>query len=445
MRTILTALVLVHFIFPLNINAQWAKSYGKSDGTYSPNSIRVAHDDGYILSGTFNLGSKYWDGWILKLSPQGDVEWMRSYCPLFDISLTADGGYIASGDRHILKLDVLGNIEWYFSSREESYYSIQQTKDLDYILSGTTYTDDSPASFVLKLSNDGTVEWNKMFAIGDRRGSIVSIQEAPDKGFVAVGNTSYTKDGTLKFWIVKLDTLGKTEWQKKLGNEADYAAQDLRISDDGTFIVVGNVNPYTPGGKDIFMAKFQSNGSIIWQKSFVGIESDSARGVEALGENGYIIVGYTYLNKSSKALILKLSTNGNLEWQRTFGGGEDLSISSYSQVNSICQTNDGDYALAGYEKHLSDAPDTGSYYPPRNILVSKFSHAAVVQACDFFKLSNIPESSLSLVSQELTFSLRNFEITQFDWEYEPWGDFETIDVYSLCPQIKRTKKGAIRR
>lgn len=447
MRTILATLVLIPLLFPLSIDAQWAKSYGQSNGSYVPNSIRVAHDDGYILTGTFNLGSKYWDGWILKLSSQGDVEWMRSYCPLFDISVTTDGGYIASGDRHILKLDVLGNIEWYFSSREESYYSIQQTKNGGYILSGTTYTDDSPASFVLKLSADGTIEWNKMFAIGDKRGGIISIQEVPDNGYVAVGNTSFNKDGTMKFWIVKLDVLGNTEWQKKLGSETGYSAQDLKVSEDGSFIIIGNVNPFLPGEKDIFVAKFQPNGSIEWQKSFVGLESDSSRSVEVLGEHEYIIVGYTYINKSSHCLILKLSATGNLEWQRTFGGGENISNRPYAQAYSICQIGDGDYTVTGNEKHLGESPETPTNYPPQNILVFKFSHSNDYQTCSFFGTSYIPEADLSLVSQELTFRLRNFEIKQRDWEYEPWADFETIEVNSLCPQTipKHIKKGSVKR
>jgi len=63
--------------------------------------------------------------------------------------------------------------------------------------------------------------------------------------------------------------------------------------------------------------------------------------------------------------------------------------------------------------------------------------------CKYFSNTNILESNLSLVSQELTFGLRDFQIEDRDWrEYVPWGDPDTINVYALCPQIK---KGAVKR
>ncbi len=55
---------LVAFLFLLSVSAfalqaPWAKSYGKDDGTYSASAISIVQDEVYIITGTFNLGSKY--------------------------------------------------------------------------------------------------------------------------------------------------------------------------------------------------------------------------------------------------------------------------------------------------------------------------------------------------------------------------------------------------
>ncbi len=92
---------------------------------------------------------------------------------------------------------------------------------------------------------------------------------------------------------------------------------------------------------------------IEWAKSFGGSEIDQAQSIEQTSDKGYIIAGSSYSNDLDIAghhgstdnpdyWIVKLDSNGMLEWQRSLGGTAD------DVANSIKQTPDGGYIVAGY-------------------------------------------------------------------------------------------------
>ncbi len=157
---------------------EWQKTYGESsgDGAYS---IQQASDGGYIVAGfTYSFGAGERDFWVLKLSPDGNVEWQRSYGganndTAHSIQKTADGGYIAAGytysfgagrdDFWVLKFDQVGNVEWehtYGGSNWDRAFSIQQISGGEYLVSGYTwsYGDGLSDFFVIKIDHTGYVE-----------------------------------------------------------------------------------------------------------------------------------------------------------------------------------------------------------------------------------------------------------------------------------------------
>jgi len=147
-------------------NLEWEKNYGglQLDVGFS---IQQTKDDGYILAGwsdSYSLNNDNY--WILKLDVFGNLEWEKKYGgtavdQAYSIRQTEDGGYVIAGfsessngdlmnnngfsDYWILKLDVLGNIEWeknYGGSKVEQALSIEQTNDGGYIVSGFSNSSD---------------------------------------------------------------------------------------------------------------------------------------------------------------------------------------------------------------------------------------------------------------------------------------------------------------
>lgn len=92
-----------------------------------------------------------------------------------------------------------------------------------------------------------------------------------------------------------------------------------------------------------------------WNKTFRGTGSDGANSVQQTSDGGYVVAGYTssYGAGEDDAWLIKTDGNGNEEWNKTFGG------SSWDRAYSVQQTSDGGYILAGstssYGAGLRDA------------------------------------------------------------------------------------------
>ena len=101
---------------------------------------------------------------------------------------------------------------------------------------------------------------------------------------------------------------------------------------------------------DIVLLKIDASGSVVWQKAYGGSEYDYINNITATPDGGYVIVGGTESSDgivttpnqgSSDALIIKIDASGTVLWQKTFGGSESDSF-RYTFFNT-----DGSYRVIG--------------------------------------------------------------------------------------------------
>jgi len=148
---------------------EWQKHYGAGDAE----AIELTADGGYIL-----LAEKGHDFWVAKLTDDGAVEWQNKYggAELDDaqpIHQTRDGGYVLAGatssfelaseDAWLLKLDPDGNIEWertWGGSGADEINALQQTVDGGYVAVGGTDSRGAAGQdiLVLRMNEDGRIE-----------------------------------------------------------------------------------------------------------------------------------------------------------------------------------------------------------------------------------------------------------------------------------------------
>lgn len=205
---------------------QWQKTFGGSNYDEA-HAIRQTSDGGYIVSGrtdsndgdvgSGNHGSA--DGWILKLTAQGDIEWKK----------------------------ILGG------TKGDSFGDIQQTPDGGYIVGGATTSDDGDISgligvqdiWILKLNGTGDIQWQKTLggsAIDNGSGAV----ETSDGGYMVCASTASNDEdvetihGEFDAWLLKLNENGQLQWQKPLGgSRSDYANTIQRTNDNG-HVLAGN-------------------------------------------------------------------------------------------------------------------------------------------------------------------------------------------------------------
>jgi uncharacterized delta-60 repeat protein len=253
--------------------------------------------------------------------------------------------------------------------------NIQSTPDGGYIMVGFTMSTDGDVTenhgqedaWVVKLGVTGTIEWQKALG-GTSEDYANSIQLTPDGGYILAGYTlSYNGDvtgthGGYDFWVVKISNTGILQWQKAMGGTSNDIANSIQPTTDGGYIVAGftaSTNGDVTGihgGSDTWIVKLSSTGSLQWQLTLGGTDTDVANSIQPTPDGGYIVAGYsnstngdvTGNHGQQDAWVVKISSTGSLQWQKAFGG------TSNDVASSIHSTNDGGYIVTGYSNSTND-------------------------------------------------------------------------------------------
>ena len=382
---------------PAAVGTTWAKTYGGTswEEAYS---IQQTLDGGYIVTGyTNSFGAGNADFLVIKLDSSGGVEWAKTYGgtgyeEAYSIQQTADGGYIVAGwtgsfgagnsDCLIIKLGSVGTVTWaktYGGSSWDRAYSIQETSDEGYIVAG--YTDsfggvpaDSPnvgqiASFsttsinfstyyvassdflVIKLDSLGNVSWAKTYG-GSNSDEASSIQQTLGGGYIVAGFTDSFGAGESDCLVIKLTANGNVSWAKTYGGSNSDEASSIQQTTDGGYIVAGSTGSFGAGNYNCLVIKFNSTGVVEWAKTYAGSSDDEANSIQQTTDGGYIVAGWTnsFSEGDNDCLIIKLTANGVVSWAKTYGG------SSGDAAYSIQQTSDGRYIVAGYTESFGGVP-----------------------------------------------------------------------------------------
>jgi len=156
-----------------NGNEQWNQTLGGSDDVFGY-SVYQTTDDGYVITG--NIES---DAWLIKTDSEGNEEWNQTFGGSsndkgYAIQQTTDGGYIIVGvtlsfgnggnDAWLIKTDSNGNEEWnqtFGGSWDDGAYSVQQTIDGGYIITGyTEFLFSIFNTILIKTDSQGnTADW----------------------------------------------------------------------------------------------------------------------------------------------------------------------------------------------------------------------------------------------------------------------------------------------
>ncbi|AOW21347.1 hypothetical protein [Urechidicola croceus] len=339
---------------------EFTKTFGGSKNE-SAQSVIQTTDGGYAVLGftqskdgdvLTNESLDYYDYWLLKFDINNDLQWSNLYGgsiseKAYDIAQTQDGGFILIGssnstdrdvtsneglnDFWVVKTDNSGIIEWeksYGFSGNDLGYSVTQTSDGGYFVGGTldvsasngegndrTYSRHAGGDYWgLKLDSSGNKEWRRYFG-GTFTDTVYDVIESNEGGFLLVGSSDSedvdisNNKGSYDFWIVKVNSQGELVWEKSFGGSEIDEARSICKTNDGNYLIVGDSRSNdkdisnSKGAADIWLIKISESGNLIWEKSFGGSSFDAGRHISPTLDNGFIITG------SSRSQDFNLETN----------------------------------------------------------------------------------------------------------------------------------------
>jgi len=355
-------------IVTISLQIDFTKSFGGSSSDVAK-SVQQTTDGGYIITGrTESYGAGLSDFWLVKTDASGNLQWDQTFGGSYydfaeSVQLTSDGGYIIAGytdsygtdwseDFWLIKTDGSGNQQWsqtFGDSGFDEAYSVQQTTDGGYIITGWTESYGAGLSdfWLVKTDASGNLQWDQTFG-GSDYDEAHSVQQTNDGGYIIVGITRSYGTGDYDYWLIKTDASGNLEWDQTFGGSAPDWAHSVQLTSDGGYIIIGTTYSYGAGGSDFWLVKTDASGNLQWDQTFGGSNSEDAFSVQETKDGGYIITGgtRTYGAGNYDFWLVKTDASGNMQWDQTFGG------SASDFANSIQQTNDGGYIIAG---------GTGSY------------------------------------------------------------------------------------
>ncbi|MCQ4141725.1 T9SS type A sorting domain-containing protein [Chryseobacterium sp. EO14] len=164
------------------------------------------------------------------------------------------------------------------------------------------------------------------------------------------------------YWIVKLSKDGKVEWEKNFGGKGDDHVRTLALTSTGYLIGgesrserSGNKSVGIEEGTDLWLVAIDLNGNEQWQKSYNFKNRDVLMGMSVLHgsdgktSKGILLGGYTQAegrieNDDETFWMLYLDQNGNEQWRKHVKGE---SRKKEERLSDIKLNRDGSIVLAG--------------------------------------------------------------------------------------------------
>lgn len=209
----------------------------------------------------------------------------------------------------------------------------------------------------LKPSAAGFFSYSKDVAV-DAQGNVYIVGTYAgtidfDPGPAVFNKTSTgPKDHSDDIFILKLNAAGDFQWVNTFGGSDFDIAEAVHITHDGYILVSGyfhstvdfdpgpgTVNLNSSGERKTFIARYNTNGSLVWAKAFLGSGQAYGDGSDVTSDeagNVYVTGGYSgtidfdpgtavsNLTGSFKGFLVKLDAAGQFKWVKKKGvGGTD--------------------------------------------------------------------------------------------------------------------------
>ncbi|MHA2309278.1 MAG: hypothetical protein ACXABJ_08375, partial [Candidatus Heimdallarchaeaceae archaeon] len=195
--------------------------------------------------------------------------------------------------------------------------------------------------------SENQIEWKHSYS-GQVKSGGSSIIQTSDGGFVGTGN-DYKDEFDDDVLLFKTDSEGLMIWNKTYGGTDSDRARQVILTSDGGFALAGSTSSFgCCGVASMYLIKTDSEGNKEWEGIYGGLKFDVAYSLVQTDDNGFVLAGFTnsYGAGQYDAYLVKTDSMGIMEWNYTYTGV--WSGTQYDGAYAVIQTHDGGFALAGF-------------------------------------------------------------------------------------------------
>ncbi len=293
-------------------------------GTSYDDEVRGIDNDSsnniYVTGGTYggldnNTSSGGQDIFLVKYNSSAEKQWTQQ---LGSSSNDTGRGVAVDSSNNIYVTGITaGGLDGYYNLGEQDIFLVK------YDNNGTKLWSTQYGTSVSDIAHGVAVHGNSsIYVTGETRG----------------GLDNNTNSGDKDIFLVKYNASGDRQWTRQLGTAAEDVGYGVALDSSGNIFVTGSTsasldNQTYSGNSDIFLVKYDDNGTKHWTKQLGTTSQDVAYGVTVETRGHIYVTGFTKGNAStvtgfndnvtnggnSDVFLVKYYDNSTLDWTVLLG------------------------------------------------------------------------------------------------------------------------------
>ncbi|GAA5097535.1 hypothetical protein GCM10023210_32730 [Chryseobacterium ginsengisoli] len=391
----------------------WEKYFSGKNHDFLSATVNT-QEGGFVLAGTSYSGKGLdkkeeskggSDIWLIRINEFGDELWQKTIGSAGDeearsVIQTTDFGYFVTGNTTLREPQGLKG----FGSKDVLIVRLDKDgKELSQIV----------------LGGKGLDEVEKIIPTKDG-GALLGVYSRSNVG----GSKKTDNYGEGDYWIIKLSKDGKVEWEKNFGGKGDDHLRTLALTSTGYLIGgesrserSGNKTVGIEEGTDLWLISLNERGEEIWQKSYNFKNRDVLMGMSVIhnpstnnnqpSTKGILLGGYTQAEGRIETddetfWMLYLDQNGNEQWRKHVKGE---SRKREERLSDIKLNRDGSIILVG-----TSAEELGK----ENWKIVKLGDRQLDQLIEKQDIKIYPNPVSDYTYVEIGFDFKDAEIIMYD-------------------------------
>ncbi|WP_076606101.1 hypothetical protein [Cystobacter fuscus] len=312
---------------------RWQRTYaGNGKLGTSGHAISSMPGGGLIVVGAERVPGGGFQGWLLALSPEGDVLWERTpghegVNGLNAVSVLEDGSIVAGGAQEregwVVRMNSRGELLWEVKLPQLEHVTALVALPAQRVaVLGTaeTSTVGPGISRLFVLESDGRATRETRLP-AEGQGELNALALLPDGGFAVTGRLLRPGAMDPSVWVARLAPRGETLWEYVSEATEVGSGHAVTALADGGFAVAGYSWKELLVDREARVWRFSADGNLLWQQAHGGAKDDSGSGIARLADGSLVVVGTTMSKGAGKTDLwtFGLSPEGQLLWEETFG------------------------------------------------------------------------------------------------------------------------------
>jgi hypothetical protein len=398
----------------------WEKYFSGQNHDFLSATV-ATQDGGFLLAGTSHSGKGLdkkdaskggSDIWLIRINEFGDELWQKTLGTSQDdearsVIQTADLGFMVAGN--------VQNAANGFGSKDVTVTRLDKNgKVLSEMILGGRGLDE-----VEKMIP--TPDGGALLGVYSRSSAFVGSGKM-EAGSSTINYQPKTSNnfGEGDYWVIKLSKDNKVEWEKNFGGKGDDHLRTMSFTSSG-YIIGGESRSEKSGNKtvgieegtDIWLLSLNTKGEEQWQRSYNFKNRDIVMGMNVIstgdGRNskGVLLGGYTQAEGRIEAddetfWMLYIDNDGNEQWRKHVKGE---SRKKEERLSDLKMNKDGSIVLAG-----TSAEELGK----ENWKIVKLGDTQIDQLIEKQNMKIYPNPVSDYAYVEIGFDFKEADVTLYD-------------------------------